>query len=126
VRVWWNARGRGTQLAVFQGHFGGVNAVAFTPDGARVLSGSADQTVRVWDARKGEQLMTLPMYHDDIVWALVCSPDGSRIVLGLWDCAVRVRRTDGGAAQGHKHWVGSVAFSPDGRRIASASMDGTV
>ncbi len=41
------------------GHIGGVNAVAYSPDGKRMVSGSLDNTLKVWDAASGAELMTL-------------------------------------------------------------------
>ena len=58
---------------VLRGHEGDALAVAFSPDGARIVSGSADGTVRVWDAASGEELLVL-RGHEDVVWAAAFSP----------------------------------------------------
>ena len=57
MRVWDAASG--AELLVLRGHEGGVMAAAFSPDGARIVSGSDDQTVRVWDAASGAELLVL-------------------------------------------------------------------
>jgi WD40 repeat protein len=54
LRLWDAATGQ--LVRVFKGHRGAVRAVAFSPDGARVLSGSYDNTVKLWDAASGELL----------------------------------------------------------------------
>ena len=64
-------------------------AAGFSPDGARIVSGSGDDTVRVWDAASGAELLVL-RGHEDWVRAAAFSPDGARIVSGSWDNTVRV------------------------------------
>jgi WD40 repeat protein len=106
-----------------------VHCVAFSPDGARIASGSLDTTVRVWDAAAGRQTLYL-CGHTAAVTRLAFSPDGTRLVSGskdktasIWDAA------DGrqlGRLCGHEGEVTAVAFSPDGKRIASGSESGTI
>jgi WD40 repeat protein len=63
---------------VLSGHAQGVNSVAFSSDGTRIVSGSADQTARLWDARSGELLHELG--HDGQVNRVAFSADGRRIL----------------------------------------------
>src|SRR5215472_15125153 len=58
-----------------------VWSVAFSPNGSRIISGSEDKTVRVWDATSGEELKRLTG-HTHWVRSVAFSPDGSRIVSG--------------------------------------------
>ena len=71
----------GSCLQVLLGHSGNVSSVAYSPDGKRIVSGSWDKTVRVWDAQTGEALHTLEG-HSTVVTSVAYSPDGKRIESG--------------------------------------------
>ena len=102
-----------------------VEAIALSSDGSRIVSGSWDDSVRVFDANSGKNLLTL-FGHEGIVEAVGFSPDGSRIVSGSWDNTARIWDAHSGelllTLEGHTGGrVTSVAFSPDGNRIFSIS-----
>jgi len=101
-----------------------VKSAAFSPDGTRVVSASADKLVRVWDASTGAELRVLNG-HTEYVSSVAFSPDGTRVVSGSSDKSVRVWNASTGAKlkvlDGHTDHVNSVAFCPDGMRIASGS-----
>ncbi|KAF8965913.1 quinon protein alcohol dehydrogenase-like superfamily [Flammula alnicola] len=65
-------------------------SVAFSPDGTRIVSGSKDQTVRVWDARTGDTVAGSFKGHTRSVNSVAFSPDGTRIVAGCQDRTIRV------------------------------------
>jgi WD40 repeat protein len=90
VRVWTND----TAPHILRGHGGAVFAVAFSRDGKWIISGSGDQTARVWDATSGEELRAFKG-HGSQIGSIALSPDGQRIVTG----------------------GGAVRISPDGRFI---------
>jgi len=127
LRIWDAATG--AVIASLRGHTATVTGVAFTPDGARIVSSSADATLRVWDAGARVTRLTL-RGHEGTVTAVAVSPDGKRIASGgqdktvrLWDAATgREISTLGG----HTLSVLAVAFSPDGRQVASGGREGTL
>jgi WD40 repeat protein/tetratricopeptide (TPR) repeat protein len=115
----------GAEVMTLSEHDSMVSAIAFSPDGERIVSGSADKTIKVWDATNGTELMTL-RGHEDAVSSAGFSPDSKLIVSGSKDGTIRLwdavtgdeRRT----LRGHKDG-GPVSFSPDGERIISKSSD---
>ncbi len=108
---------------------GSVNAGGYSSGGTRIVSGSDDKTVRVWDAASGRLLLSL-QGHLGSVLACAFSPNGTRIVSGSSDQTVRVWDADSGrlllSLQGHSGSVFACGYSPDGGRIVSGSDDHTV
>jgi hypothetical protein len=103
--------------------------VRFSPDHIRLATGSWDNTVRVWDAGTGAEVLTL-RGHTGRVFSVYFSPDGGRLASAADDNTVRVwdARTgaDALALRGHPGGVLSLCFSPDGTRLASGGWDGPV
>ncbi|WP_448541461.1 WD40 repeat domain-containing protein, partial [Roseiflexus sp.] len=117
-------------LRSLEGHTHWVSAVALSPDGRTIVSGSRDCTVKVWDNASGRLLRSLDS-HTDWVRAVAFSPDGRTIVSGADDGTVKVWDASTGrllrSPAGHTDRVRAVALSPDGRTIVSGgSFDRTV
>ena len=84
--------GRTWPLALQQlkGHDHYVLSVAFSRDGSKIVSGSRDKTIRVWDASTGVEMLPPLRGHDSWVRSVAFSPDGSKIVSGSLDETIRI------------------------------------
>jgi WD40 repeat protein len=69
-----------------------VLSAAFSADGKRIVTGSADDTARLWDGETGKPIGEPPKGHDGAVWSAAFSPDGKRIVTASSDPGKRGRR----------------------------------
>jgi WD40 repeat protein len=128
VRLWSPATGEESCLRPVHQH--GVYALAFSPDSRQLASGDFGGTVKLWDvaAKTLRAPLTVSEDRDEVV-TLVFSPDGWTLAVAvdravqLWDVATgrRVARLEG-----HHGKVKCLAFSPDGKRLASGSYDTTV
>ncbi len=107
-----------------------VQSVGFSPDGTKLVSGSADGSVRVWDAATGESIRSLDGFTNDVM-RVRFSPDGSAIAAAggggvspvlVWteatgDVALSIDALGGGS-------VRAIDFAPGGERLAGVGGDG--
>jgi WD40 repeat protein len=120
IRLWDTATGR--PLRGLTGHHHGVCAIAFSPNGKLLASGSYDKTVRLWDPSSGKEVHRFDA--DDFVLSVAFAPDGKSLatvegdVIHLWDVAKgkeirQFREKDSKSDR--------IAFSPDGKWLASGT-----
>ena len=116
-------------LKTLNGHLDFVNFVAYSPDGTKIISGSGDKTIKIWDANIGQCLKTLEG-HSDHVYSVAFSPDGTKIISGSNDTTIKIWNANTGQClktfEGHSDYVSSVAYSPDGTKFISGSGDKTI
>jgi hypothetical protein len=121
---------RGREVRRLVGHDRMVTSIAFCPDGKRVLSGSYDGSLRVWDLETGEDVACLRTEGMGWIRSVAVSPDGRFALSGGTDRRIRLwdltNRTEVRQLRGHEDVVCSVAFAPDGRSAVSASKDRAV
>ncbi|KAG6377914.1 WD40-repeat-containing domain protein [Boletus reticuloceps] len=114
------------EMHTLQGHTNHVTSIAYSPDGAHIVSGSRDKTIRVWNPITGQCVATLPEVNTISVTSVAYSPDGNYIVAGsesirIWDA--NTGQHVAGPFQGHRHLITAVAYSPGGSCVVSGSMD---
>ncbi len=106
-----------------------VNSVAISKDGKTIVSGSNDNSVKIWDRATGKLLKTLEGHTDDVT-SVAISKDGKTIVSGSYDNSVKIWDRATGkllkTLEGHTSIVTSVAISKDGKTIVSGSYDKSI
>jgi RNA polymerase sigma factor (sigma-70 family) len=124
--VLWDAA-TGKKLVEFSAHAYAVDSLAFSPDGTLLAStGWSDKAIGLWDVASGHRLAELPCGSGGVV---AFSPDGKTVAWGnspegIWllELASQEPRRK---LPGHAAAIHSLAFSPDGKTLISASMDTT-
>ncbi|KAH9062556.1 hypothetical protein EDB83DRAFT_2520058 [Lactarius deliciosus] len=121
----------GTRLANALNFECAVLSVACSPDGRRIITGSTNCTIQIWDSHLGIPLTRPLEGHMGMVTSVVFSPDGTHIISGSEDGTVRIWDSQTGVPireplKGHAGPLASVAYSPDGAYIISGSADMTV
>jgi WD40 repeat protein len=126
VRVWEQAANP-TLHRVWQAHTDRTYALAFSPDGRLLATGSWDDTLKLWDIERSALLWS--SWHPKGIQSLAIAPDGSLLATGGNDATVRLWDLKLGTqvqTLPHPSRVLSVAWSPDGHLLASGGLDGEI
>lgn len=111
------------------GHEGSVTAVAWSPDGGLLATGSADCTVKLWRRTDGQLLHTIQAIRSTVT-AIAFSPDGRFVAVAAVDLSIRVFTLRDGQLQkmmfGHTRPIEALAFHPNGWLFASGGREGAV
>ncbi len=114
---------------ILTGHTGRINALTVSPDGQTIATGSADHTVRLWNAATGQPKLTLAGSQDELS-VLAFAPDGKLIAGGAYDASLNLWGAQTGQLKrtlNQQHAViTALAFAPDGQTLVSCSRDQTV
>jgi WD40 repeat protein len=137
VKLWDMASGQDSTS--INGHTSAVQSVTFSRNG-NIMASAGDTTVKLWDVVTGQELSALPA-HRGGARSVAFSPDGKILVSGGWDTTEKLVSEDKDATaklwevgtgkqlaalNGHTGKVYCVAFSPDGKTVASGGEDGVV
>jgi eukaryotic-like serine/threonine-protein kinase len=119
----------GKPFTFYRKHSAAVLHIAWSPDGKKIASASADKTVHIWNATSKNPVL-IYRNHSKPVTAVAWSPDGSRLASGSRDTTVQVWNVQTGRKhmtfRGFSQEVSSVAWSPDGKYLAASSWDTTI
>jgi WD40 repeat protein len=115
---------------LLQGHTESVFALAFSPDGSRLISGGFDRRAIIWDVERRTPIHRLEGHRDQI-YAVAFTPDGARAVTGSYDTTLRMWRvSDGGLIaemRGHTQVIrGGLAIRSSDSMIASGDRSGEI
>ncbi len=112
-----------------EGHTGGVDTLAITPDGRKVVSSSGN-TIRIWDLESGKCQHTLDGHPGGTVEVIAITPDGQRVLTGSTDSSVFIWELANGKClhrlEGHSGPVNKIMITPDGRRVITGSWDNSL
>jgi WD40 repeat protein len=128
VRLWPGSGPKPRDKFIRHGHWSHTYMVDFGPEGKRLVSGSYDTSLRMWDLNGKAPKEQLVWKKDPVqTYALAFSPDGTGVAYGGSDTTVRLWEPDkrwiARKFVGHPGQVGAVAYSPDGKKLLTCSLN---
>lgn len=125
--------GQAPEAALFVGHAGYVNSIAFAEDNETLISGSDDRTLKLWDVKARPTKETLSQDDPDLL-SLAFSPDGATLAAGTVDGRVKLWKFGNEhqeeqaftSLNKHERPVASVTFSRNGKLLATGGLDGNI
>ncbi len=116
-------------IFTLSGHSESVQAIAITPNGETLVSGSYDNTVKLWNLKTGKLIKTLEG-HKEAVTSVAITPDGQILASGSNDNTVKVWDSKSGellrTLDTNKAAVTSIIINPDGENLISANTNKTI
>ena len=115
----------GQELRTLAGHPGGILSIVFSPDGKTLASGGSDKLIKIWDVATGREVRVIAG-HSKYIRTMAFSPDGRVLVSTSGDKTVKLWDVSTGREVGTLEGaslslaVSAVAFSPDGKKLASS------
>jgi WD40 repeat protein len=125
VRLWDVTTGQ--LIQILRGHQAAIEDAQFSADGRQIVTASQDKTVRVWRTDSGRLIQTLT--YPDAVSSAQFNLNGEKIAAALWNGKISIADVETGEQKlvlsGHQGKVLAARYSPDGRFLVTAGMDGT-
>ncbi|KAI9507936.1 quinon protein alcohol dehydrogenase-like superfamily [Russula earlei] len=125
----WEVESGAKLCGPLEGHEDVINALNFSADSKKVVSGSDDRSIRIWSAKTGQSIGGPMKGHDDSVRCVCFSPDGKQVASGSYDTIIWSVESGEKVHEPLSHHGGSinaVSYSPNGLYLATASNDYTV
>lgn len=128
IKLWFLAENRNITLIGHSDWFGGVDTIAFTPDSQFIASGSKDKTIKIWQVKTGEEVITLNA-HNDYITSIAISKDNNLLAsaskdktLKIWRLTTRELITTINCQE----YIQTVTFSPDSQILVIGSSQGNI